>query len=98
MPIGIVHHELLLCQPRRVGADEIHRHVLPSGPLEKENVRRPPPGNTLCLLLYRNAIPDAHLVEGVPEGVVALRAAVLLAAHKVVAEWVDRPAAQRAPR
>jgi hypothetical protein len=84
----------MLCQPRRVGADEIHRHVLPFRPLEKENVCWPSACNTLCLLLNRNAVPDAHLVEGVPEGIVALRAAVLLAAHKVVAEWVNGPTAQ----
>jgi hypothetical protein len=89
MPPGIVHHERVLCQPRWVGADKVHRHMLSARPLEKENVCWPAACNTLRLFLHRNAVPDAHLVEGVPESVVALCATVLVAAHQVISEWVD---------
>jgi hypothetical protein len=89
VPDGIAHHQWVLCQPHWVGADKVHSHVLSTGPLDEEDVCWPPASQTFCLFLHCNAVPDAHLVEGVPEGIVSLRAPVLLTTDKVVTKRVN---------
>jgi hypothetical protein len=69
---------------------QVHRNIASTFPGNEQNVRRALPIADINLLGRRNGSPEEDVEDGVPQGIVAPRIAVLRAAHKMVAKRVHR--------